>query len=64
METKHLSTWCFPLNQEIRKMSLARVICDCLDDIEMLQPFVFLQPDQFANKRTNCRDPGRMSHPF
>jgi hypothetical protein len=39
-------------------MSLARVICDCLDDIEMLQPFVFLQPDQFANKRTNCRDPG------
>ena len=45
--------------QEIRKTSLARVICDCLDDIDLLQPFAFLQPDQFANQRTVCRGTGR-----
>ncbi|XP_023335820.1 chorion peroxidase [Eurytemora carolleeae] len=44
--------------QEIRKTSLARVICDCLDDIDMLQPFAFLQPDQFANQRTVCKGQG------
>jgi len=44
--------------QEIRKTSLARVVCDCLDDIELLQPFAFLQPDQFANKRTSCKGSG------
>jgi len=46
--------------QEIRKTSLARVICDCLDDIDMLQPFAFLQPDQFANQRTVCKGQGAL----
>jgi len=41
--------------QEIRKTSLSRVVCDCMDDVELLQPFAFLQPDQFANIRTECR---------
>jgi hypothetical protein len=41
--------------QEIRKTSLARVVCDCMDDVKLLQPFAFLQPDQFANIRTECR---------
>ena len=35
--------------------SLARVVCDCMDDVDQLQPFAFLQPDQFANIRTSCR---------
>lgn len=41
--------------QEIRKTSLSRVVCDCMDDVKLLQPFAFLQPDQFANIRTECR---------
>jgi len=41
--------------QEIRTSSLARVVCDCMDDVEKLQPFLFLQPDTLANIRTSCR---------
>ena len=41
--------------QEIRTASLARVVCDCMDDVEKLQPFLFLQPDTLANVRTQCR---------
>ena len=37
--------------QEIRTSSLARVVCDCMDDVEKLQPFLFLQPDTLANVR-------------
>ena len=44
--------------QEIRKTSLSRVVCDCMDDVKLLQPFAFLQPDQFANIRTECRGKG------
>ena len=44
--------------QEIRKTSLSRIICDCLDDVEDIQPFAFLQPDLSANKRTACRGRG------
>ena len=44
--------------QEIRKTSLSRIICDCLDDVEDIQPFAFLQPDLTANKRTPCRGRG------
>ena len=45
--------------QEIRTVSLARVVCDCMDDVEKLQPFLFLQPDNIANVRTACRGKGR-----
>ena len=48
--------------QEIRKASLARVICDCMDDVKLLQPFAFLQPDQFANIRTECRGEGEQNY--
>ena len=46
--------------QEIRKTSLSRVVCDCMDDVELLQPFAFLQPDQFANIRTACKGRGKI----
>jgi hypothetical protein len=49
--------------QEIRKTSLARVICDCMDDVELLQPFAFLQPDQLANVRTRCHGRGAPTIP-
>ena len=38
--------------QELRTASLARVVCDCMDDVDKLQPFLFLQPDTIANIRT------------
>jgi hypothetical protein len=41
--------------QEIRKSSLSRVICDNLDDIDVLQPYAFLMIDKLANQRTSCR---------
>ena len=47
--------------QEIRTASLARVVCDCMDDVEKLQPFLFLQPDNIANVRTACRGNGRLT---
>ena len=37
------------LLQELRTASLARVVCDCMDDVDKLQPFLFLQPDTIAN---------------
>ena len=40
------------LLQELRTASLARVVCDCMDDVDKLQPFLFLQPDTIANIRT------------
>ena len=47
--------------QQIRTASLARVVCDCMDDVEKLQPFLFLQPDNIANVRTACRGNGRLA---
>jgi hypothetical protein len=44
--------------QEIRKTSLARTICDNLDDIDVLQPFAFLMVNELANRRTACRGNG------
>ena len=44
--------------QEIRKVSLSRVICDGLDDIESLQPFAFLTVDGFHNQRKACKGAG------
>ena len=49
--------------QEIRKSSLSRTICDNLDDIDVLQPYVFLMFDEFSNRRISCRDAGPGSIP-
>ena len=34
-----------------------------MDDVEQLQPFAFLQPDQLANVRTPCRGRGAAAIP-
>ncbi|XP_043224190.1 uncharacterized protein LOC122382646 isoform X2 [Amphibalanus amphitrite] len=39
---------------EIRKTSLARIICDNADAIEFMQPTVLLQTDEFLNARMDC----------
>ena len=41
--------------QEIRKSSLARVICNGLDDVGSIQPYAFLADDEFANRRSACK---------
>ena len=42
--------------QQLRKASLARTICNNLDDIDMLQPYAFLMADGYSNRRVNCSD--------
>ncbi|KAK4036631.1 chorion peroxidase [Daphnia magna] len=42
--------------QEIRRMSLAAIICDNADQIGSIQPLVFRQPSP-TNPRVNCRSP-------
>lgn len=46
----------FTLHQlsEIRKSTLAKLICDNSDDIETVQLYPFLQPDHLVNPRVNC----------
>jgi len=39
---------------ELRKTSLARIICDNADAIEFMQPNVLLQSDEFLNARMEC----------
>jgi hypothetical protein len=39
---------------EIRKVTLSRVICDNLDDVDKLQPYSFLMPDEHSNKPMSC----------
>lgn len=41
---------------EIRKATLSRIICDNLDDIDTIQKWVVLLPDEFENKRISCKD--------
>ena len=41
--------------QEIRKTSLARVICDNLDNVDTVQPYVFLSNEEESNRRVPCR---------
>ncbi|XP_030762974.1 peroxidasin homolog isoform X2 [Sitophilus oryzae] len=42
---------------EIRKVSLAQVLCQTMTDIETIQPFVFLSHDNLRNLRIHCESP-------
>ena len=41
--------------QEIRKTSLARVVCDNLDNIDKIQPYVFISHLEKANSPITCK---------
>ncbi|CAL7934955.1 unnamed protein product [Xylocopa violacea] len=43
--------------QQIRRVTLAQVLCATMDDIETIQPFVLLTPDTLKNQRVSCSDP-------
>ncbi|KAK1124271.1 hypothetical protein K0M31_006643 [Melipona bicolor] len=43
--------------QQIRRVTLAQVLCATMDNIETLQPFVFLTQDTLKNQRVSCNDP-------
>ncbi|XP_076235056.1 uncharacterized protein LOC143179627 [Calliopsis andreniformis] len=43
--------------QQIRRASLAQVLCSTMDQIETIQPFVFLTQDTLRNQRLPCNDP-------
>ncbi|XP_072932288.1 chorion peroxidase-like [Epargyreus clarus] len=40
--------------QQIRRISLAQVLCRTLDTIDSVQPFVFLSPNNPDNERISC----------
>ncbi|CAK1595766.1 unnamed protein product [Parnassius mnemosyne] len=42
--------------QQIRRISLAQVLCRTLDSIDSVQPFVFLSPDNPDNERISCHN--------
>ncbi|XP_066595076.1 uncharacterized protein [Prorops nasuta] len=42
--------------QQIRRVTLAQVLCKTMDSIETIQPFVFLLPDNLKNRRVPCQD--------
>lgn len=41
--------------EQIRRVSLSRLLCDNLDLIDFVQPFAFLAPDDNENGRLSCR---------
>ena len=43
--------------QQIRRVTLAQVLCATMDNIETLQPFVLLTQDTLKNQRISCNDP-------
>ncbi|KAF3424880.1 hypothetical protein E2986_02079, partial [Frieseomelitta varia] len=43
--------------QQIRRVTLAQVLCATMDNVETLQPFVFLTHDTLKNQRVSCNDP-------
>ena len=47
---------CLSNGKSFRKTSLARVICDCMDDVDQIQPFVFLQVDHDHNRDDDHSD--------
>lgn len=45
-----------PQLEQIRRVSLAKILCKTLDNIETIQPFVFLTVDTLRNRRVSCND--------
>ncbi|KAF5294389.1 hypothetical protein FQR65_LT10754 [Abscondita terminalis] len=43
--------------QQIRQITFAHVLCRTLDEVETVQPFVFLSVDNLHNARVSCNDP-------
>lgn len=43
--------------QQIRHVTFSHVLCQTLTEIETIQPFVFLSPDDFRNARVSCDSP-------
>ncbi|XP_033215658.1 uncharacterized protein LOC117172036 [Belonocnema kinseyi] len=43
--------------QMIRSTTLAQILCRTMDNIESVQPFVMLLPDNFKNQRISCNNP-------
>ncbi|XP_014367794.2 uncharacterized protein LOC106718259 [Papilio machaon] len=42
--------------QQIRRISLAQILCRTLDTIDSIQPFAFLSPDNPDNERISCQN--------
>lgn len=40
--------------QQIRKVTLAQVLCQTMENVDTLQPFVFLSSAEFGNERVPC----------
>ncbi|XP_066258453.1 chorion peroxidase-like [Euwallacea similis] len=40
--------------EQIRKVSLAQVICQTINEVQTIQQFVFLSADNFRNSRVSC----------
>ena len=51
------SGFTLPQLQQIRKVTLAQILCKTTDNIENIQPFVMLAPDNLRNQRISCDDP-------
>lgn len=43
--------------QQIRHVTLAQILCQTMEGIETIQPFVFLSHDNFRNVRLPCNSP-------
>jgi peroxidase len=43
--------------QQIRKVTLAQILCHTLDNVDNIQPFVMLAVDNMKNQRFSCNDP-------
>ncbi|XP_063234409.1 lactoperoxidase-like [Bacillus rossius redtenbacheri] len=41
--------------QQLRRVTLARIMCDNLDSIDTIQPFVFLMADHDRNPHVSCK---------
>lgn len=42
--------------QQIRRITLSQVLCQTMENIDTLQPFIFLTSDSFRNTRISCND--------